>query len=69
MQITALTLQTLGSLLIAYIAIRVHSKVGKSKMIDGRVILEIKHEKIVGIFGAILMIIGYILNLILILNK
>ncbi|PIR47188.1 MAG: hypothetical protein COV07_00300 [Candidatus Vogelbacteria bacterium CG10_big_fil_rev_8_21_14_0_10_45_14] len=55
-----LTLQTIGGLMIAYAALRVHHRVYTEKSIDKKVVNEMRAEQIVGIAGALLLILGYL---------
>lgn len=66
MEIIALTIETLGTVLIAYTAIKVHERVRKEKKIDNKVIKEMLLEKTVGFLGIALIILSYIINLIII---
>jgi flagellar biosynthesis component FlhA len=57
------TLDVIGKLLIAYTAIRVHFRVWKEHKIDEYIFKEMKHERVYGIIGIILIILGYILQI------
>jgi len=58
-----LTLGILGKLLLGTTVIMVHTKITREKRIDGLVLMEMKREQMFAIFGIILMITGYILEL------
>ncbi|PIP68720.1 hypothetical protein COW91_03220 [Candidatus Nomurabacteria bacterium CG22_combo_CG10-13_8_21_14_all_32_8] len=68
MEIIGLTLNTLGTILIAYTVLRVHARVSKDRKIDTKVISEMQKERMLGILGIILIIIGYIIQLSLLKN-
>ena len=63
MYILALTLEMLGTIFIAYTALRVHIKLRKDHQIDDPVLNEIKHEEIIAVFGIIFVITGYIIQI------
>ena len=65
MRILALTLEMLGTVFIAYTALRVHMKLRKEHQIDALVFNEIKHEEIVAIVGIIFIIISYLMQVFL----
>jgi len=46
--------------MIAYAALRVHHRVYTEKSIDKKVVNEMRAEQIVGIAGALLLILGYL---------
>jgi len=58
--ITGITLDVIGTVLIAYTAIRVHDRVRKEHTIDSRVMKEMGQERTIGITGVVLIIVGYI---------
>lgn len=64
MEILASTLDIIGKVMVAYTALAVHSRVRKEQKIDVSVFRAMKWEKISGIAGIILMIIGYFLHII-----
>lgn len=68
MEIVSLTLNTLGTILIAYTALRVHSRVTKDHKIDTAVLKEMRKEKLIGITGIIFIVTGYIIQLIILTN-
>lgn len=63
MEITALTLDIVGKVMVAYTAIAVHNRVRKEQKVDASVFLAMKLEKWSGILGIILMILGYLIHL------
>lgn len=58
------TLQTIGHILIAYTAIRVHFRFWKEHKIDDEVFKSMKKEQFIGILGIIFIIAGYIVHII-----
>lgn len=60
--ILGLTLDTAGTLCIAVTALLVHMKVSHEKRIDREVISEIRWEMKLGVLGVILIIAGYVLQ-------
>lgn len=60
--IAGITFDTIGTILIAYTAIRVHYRVRKERSIDSRVMKEMGQEITIGISGVVLIIVGYILQ-------
>lgn len=63
MGIFASTLDILGKVMVAYTALAVHGRVRKEQKIDTFVFHAMKWEKIIGVAGIILMIIGYLIHL------
>jgi len=64
MEIAGLTTGTLGTILIAYTALRVHHRVRKEHAIDSVVEKEMGKEMRIGVAGIALVIIGYVLQLV-----
>lgn len=62
--IIGLTMETIGTLCIAYMALKVHSLVSSAKQINTEVTNEMKIERRLGFVGIILIIFGYILQII-----
>jgi len=62
MDILILTLDTVGTLFIAWAALSVHHKVLNDHKIDSEVYRRMKREQILGITGIIFVIVGYLLN-------
>jgi len=54
---------TLGTLFIAYAALRVHHRVLEEHKIDDKVFNIMKREQTIGIFGAVLVVIGAALEI------
>lgn len=63
MEILISTLDTVGTLLIAWAAMSVHHKVLNDHKIDRAVYRKMRAEQLLGFFGIVFIIIGYILNL------
>lgn len=59
-----LTFDTIGTILIAYTVLRVHSRVRKEHRIDEYVAREMQRERTLGIAGIVFIVIGYALQLI-----
>jgi len=57
------TLDVFGKILVAYTAIMVHYRFWKEHKIDEKVFRTMKQERMIGIFGVILIIIGYFLQI------
>lgn len=58
-----LTLDTLGKVLLGITVLMAHWHVSKEHAIDADVLRVMRREKILGVLGIILIIIGYILML------
>lgn len=58
-----LTLQTIGEIFIAFTVLKVHERVLKEHRIDDNVFKVIKLEQMLGIFGIIFIVIGYVLSI------
>lgn len=63
MEILASTLDIIGKIMVAYTALAVHHRVQKEQKIDAPVFQAMKWEKVSGVAGIILMILGYLLHL------
>jgi len=63
MENLAFTVDIIGKVMIAYTALAVHNRVRKDHKIDKDVFRTMKHEKIIGILGIVLMIAGYIIHI------
>lgn len=59
-----MTLDTAGTVLIAYTVLRVHSRVQREHRIDEYVTREMRRERAYGIAGIVLIIVGYIFQLV-----
>jgi hypothetical protein len=57
-----LTLDFLGTLLIGYAVLKVHSRIGKEHKIDKHVWQTIKKERTITYIGLILIVLGFIFN-------
>lgn len=57
------TVDVIGKIMVSYTAIAVHSRVWKEHKIDSKVFVEMKRERIVGILGIVLIILGYFLQI------
>lgn len=62
MDLVGLLLDTVGTILIAYTALRVHDRVRKEHKIDGRVTREMQRERALGIVGVVLILLGFALQ-------
>jgi len=67
LEVISLTLDLTGKLLIALTAILVHYRMGEEKKIDRAVIKDIKIEEVLGFFGILFIISGYVIKLNLLL--
>ena len=63
MELLGLTLEVLGTVMIAYTVLSVHYRVRKEHKIDEVVFKHMRREQAVGIIGIILIILGYILQI------
>ncbi len=57
------TLQTLGEIFIAFTVLKVHGRLLKEHRIDASVLRLIKLEQLIGIFGIIFIVLGYVLSI------
>ncbi|MCI5108510.1 MAG: hypothetical protein MRY49_01535 [Candidatus Pacebacteria bacterium] len=64
MEILIITIDTAGTLLIAWAALRVHHRFLNEHRVDEKVLSTMKIEQRFGILGMTLVIIGYILTVI-----
>ena len=62
-EILALTLDFIGKVLIAVMALLVHKRIRSEKKIDLQVIKEMKLEQAIGVLAIVLIVISYIMNL------
>lgn len=62
-QFIGFTLQVIGEVLIGLTAIMVHRRVWKEHKINPIVYKEMQREQIIGVFGIILLVIGYFMQL------
>ena len=63
LEIIGFTLDIVGKILIAFTAIQVHYRFFKEHKIDEKVFKEMSRERIVGIIGIILMLVGFFMQL------
>ena len=63
MLIIGITLDVIGTILIAYTVLRVHNRAREERAIDSRVINEMKKERAASIVGIVFIIIGYIFQM------
>lgn len=63
-EIFSLSAELFGTIMIAFAALRVHSRVLNEQRMDKHVFTAIRRERKVGIFGVILVIIGYVTKMI-----
>jgi len=61
--IIGITLDVIGTILIAYIVLQVHSRVRQERVIDSSVINEMKKERAASILGIVFIIVGYIFQM------
>lgn len=66
MELLALILNTLGTLLIAYAALNVHHRFRHEHKVDDAVFTAMKREYVVGWIGIAMIILSFILELLLI---
>jgi len=57
------TFDVIGKIMVAYTAIMVHYRFWKEHKIDENVFRTMKQERLIGIFGVTLIIIGYLLQI------
>lgn len=62
MELLGHTLEFVGVVMIAYMAIRVHSRVREEHKVDNKVVSEMKRERTFGVMGILLVILGYLLQ-------
>lgn len=48
--------------MVAYTAVRVHYRFWKEHKIDAKVFYEMKRERVIGLWGIALIILGYLIN-------
>ena len=56
------TLDVVGKILVAYTAIMVHYRFWKEHKIDEVVFVTMKRERLIGVLGVILIVVGYFLQ-------
>lgn len=63
LEIIGLALETLGTVMVAYMALRVHHRVWRERRVDRQVYRIMSAEQVTGYTGIILIIAGFILQL------
>ena len=63
MEFIGFTLDVIGKIMVAYTAIQVHFRFFKEHRVDERVFQIMKRERVVGIIGIALIIIGFVLQI------
>ena len=63
MELIGFTLDIIGKVMIAFTALMVHYRFSKEHKIDEKVFAIMQREKIIGVFGIILMILGFLMQL------
>lgn len=63
MEVLGLTLDVIGKILVAYMALRVHHRFWQEHKIDDKVFADMKREQVIGLFGIILIIVGFVFQL------
>lgn len=58
-----ITLSFIGKLLLGVSVVLVHRKITKERRIDGIVLMQMKHEQLIAIAGILLMIVGYLVEM------
>jgi len=59
LDVTAETIDLLGTVFIAFAALRVHHRVLNEHRVDNKVFREMRREQVVGVAGVFLVIISY----------
>lgn len=62
MDFLGFTLDVIGKIMVAYTAIMVHYRFWKEHKIDERVFVVMKRERIIGVLGIALIVVGYLLQ-------
>lgn len=62
MEIFSITLDTLGTVFIAYAALSVHYRVLKEHKIDEKVFIAMRREQVLGVLGVLMIIVGFIID-------
>lgn len=63
LEVIGLSLDIIGTVLIAYPAIAVHSRFWKEHKVDEKVFKEMRKEQILGMIGIVTVMIGFTLQL------
>jgi len=64
MELLSTTLETVGTLLIAFAALRVHHHFLNEHMVDDKVFNAMRRERVIGIAGVLFVVSGYIAQVI-----
>ncbi|KPJ85225.1 hypothetical protein AMJ57_03880 [Parcubacteria bacterium SG8_24] len=59
LEMIGITADTVGKLMVAFTALRVHHRVLKEHQIDDQVFSSMRREQIVGVLGVVFMVAGY----------
>lgn len=62
MELLSPTLETIGTILIAFAALRVHHRFLNEHRVDDKVFRAMRRERVVGIIGVIFVLSGYTMN-------
>lgn len=57
------TLDVVGTIMIAYTAIKVHYRFRQEHTIDEKVFTSMKNEQVIGVLGIALIVVGYLLQI------
>lgn len=63
LEIIGFTIETIGTIMVAYTAIMVHHRFWKEHKVNEKVFSKMKQEQVIGVFGVLLIIFGYILQI------
>jgi hypothetical protein len=63
LELIGFIIDTLGKILVAFTAIRVHGRFWKEHKIDAKVFREMRTEQVLGMLGIAMIVIGFILEL------
>ena len=63
MELFGFILDIIGKVMIAFTAIMVHYRFSKEHKIDEKVFAAMRREKIIGVLGILLMILGFFLQI------
>jgi hypothetical protein len=67
LEILVRTLDVVGKVLVAYTAIAVHHRVWRNHKIDKGVFRMMRAEQWLGVFGIILIVLGYLIEIFIVL--
>jgi len=57
------TIGTIGKIMVAFTAVAVHYRVWKEHQIDDKVFKEMRRERVIGVVGIALMVLGYLIEI------